>query len=174
MPILIKNNTIKNFYYLFIALLIFSCSDIDEAEPDSVKKYLMSNIFKESGSYTIFNNNTVLNLTNTDLIDFKITTSQFNVNYSYYDLLDPNNANCYEDKSMGGGYTILVDSENAFTVQFNSPNRKYEYTYGSSGSIKLKTTGTSGFGGTWTSDSVLELSNQEEFDTFKLRAQNEC
>ena len=100
MPILIKNNTIKNFYYLFIALLIFSCSDIDEAEPDSVKKYLISNIFKESGSYTIFNNNTVLNLTNTDLIDFKITTSQFNVNYSYYDLLDPNNANCYEDKSM--------------------------------------------------------------------------
>ena len=72
----------KNFYYLFIALLIFSCSDSDEAEPDSVKKYLISNIFKESGSYTIFNNNTVLNLNNTDFIDFKITTSQFNVHYS--------------------------------------------------------------------------------------------
>ena len=75
MPILIKNNTMKNFYYLFIALLIFSCSDSDEAEPDSVKKYLISNIFKESGSYTIFNNNTVLNLTNTDFIDFKINSS---------------------------------------------------------------------------------------------------
>ena len=62
MTILIKNNTMKNFYYLFVALLIFSCSDSDEAEPDSVKKYLTSNIFKESGSYTVFNNNTVFNL----------------------------------------------------------------------------------------------------------------
>ena len=93
----------KNLYYLFIALLFFSCSDSEDAEPDSIKKYLSSNIFKESGSYTIFNNNTVLNLV-IDFIDFKITTSQFNLNYSYHDLLDPNNANCYEDKSMGGGY----------------------------------------------------------------------
>ena len=154
----------KNLYYLFIALLFFSCSDTEDAEPDSVKKYLSSNIFKESGSYTIFNNNTVLNLNNTDFIDFKITTSQFNLNYSYHDLLDPNNANCYEDKSMGGGYTVLVDNENAFTVQFNSPNRKYEYTYGSNGSIKLKTTGTSGFGGTWTSDSVCLLYTSDAAD----------
>ena len=48
----------KNFFFLFVALLIFSCSESDEAEPDSVKKYLISNIFKETGSYTIFNNNT--------------------------------------------------------------------------------------------------------------------
>ena len=147
---------------------------MDSRKPDSVKKYLTSNIFKESGSYSIFTNNTVLNLKNTDFIDFKITTSQFNVNYSFHDLLDPNNANCYEDKSMDGGYTILVDNENAFTVQFNSPIRKYEYSYGSSGSIKWKITGSSGFGGTWTSDSVLELSNEEELDTFKLRAPNKC
>ena len=32
MPILIKNNTMKNFYYLFVALLIFSCSDSDDAQ----------------------------------------------------------------------------------------------------------------------------------------------
>ena len=75
---------------------------------------------------------------------------------------------------MNGGYTILVDNENAFTVQFNSPNRKYEYSYGSSGSIKLKVTGTSGLGGAWTSDSILEATNQQEFDSFKLRAPNEC
>ena len=41
----------KNLYYLFIALLFFSYSDTEDAEPDSVKKYLTSNIFKESGSY---------------------------------------------------------------------------------------------------------------------------
>ena len=165
----------KNLYYLFILSFFFiSCSENDEAEPDSVKKYLTSNIFKESGSYSIFTNNTVLNLTNTDFIDFKITSSQFNVHYSYHDLLDPNDANCYVDKSMNGGYTILVDNENAFTVQFNSPNRKYEYSYGSGGSIKLKVTGTSGLGGAWTSDSILEATNQQEFDSFKLRAPNEC
>ena len=164
----------KNFYYLFVVLIMFSCSESEEAEPDSVKKYLTLNIFKESGSYTIFTNNTVLNLTSTNFIDFKITTSQFNVHYSYHDLLDPNNANCYEDKSMNGGYTILVDNENAFTVQFNSPNRKYEYTYGSSGNIKLILTGESGFGGTFTVEEILEVTNQQEFDTFKLRAPNEC
>ena len=159
----------KNFFFLFVALLIFSCSESEEAEPDSVKKYLISNIFKETGSYTIFNNNTVLNLASTNFIDFKITSSQFNVHYSYHDLLDPNNANCYEDKSMSGSYSILVDNENAFTVQFNSPNRKYEYSYGSSGSIKLIITGASGFGGTFTVEEMLEVTNQQEFDTFKLR-----
>ena len=34
---------------------------------------------------------------------------------------------------MSGSYSILVDNENAFTVQFNSPNRMYEFSYGSSG-----------------------------------------
>jgi len=164
----------KNFFYLFVALLIFSCSESDEAEPDSVKNYLISNIFKETGTYSIFTNNTYQELTATSFIDFKITSSQFNVHYSYHDLLDPNNANCYEDKSMSGSYSILVDNENAFTVQFNSPNRKYEYSYGSSGSIKLIITGESGFGGTFTVEEMLEVTNQQEFDTFKLRAPNEC
>jgi len=164
----------KNFFYLFVALLIFSCSESDEAEPDSVKNYLISNIFKETGTYSIFTNNTFLELTATSFINFKITSSQFNVHYSYHDLLDPNNANCYEDKSMSGSYSILVDNENAFTVQFNSPNRKYEYSYGSSGSIKLIITGESGFGGTFTVEEMLEVTNQQEFDTFKLRAPNEC
>tara|TARA_Y100000768_G_scaffold200874_1_gene151046 strand:- start:720 stop:1217 length:498 start_codon:yes stop_codon:yes gene_type:complete len=164
----------KNFFYLFVALLIFSCSESDEAEPDSVKNYLISNIFKETGTYSIFTNNTYQELTATNFIDFKITSSQFNVHYSYHDLLDPNNANCYEDKSMSGSYSILVDNENAFTVQFNSPNRKYEYSYGSSGSIKLIITGESGFGGTFTVEEMLEVTNQQEFDTFKLRAPNEC
>ena len=164
----------KNFFYLFVALLIFSCSESDEAEPDSVKNYLISNIFKETGTYSIFTNNTYQELTATSFIDFKITSSQFNVHYSYHDLLDPNNANCYEDKSMSGSYSILVDNENAFTVQFNSPNRKYEYSYGSSGSIKLIITGESGFGGTFTVEEILEVTNQQEFDTFKLRAPNEC
>ena len=164
----------KNFFYLFVALLIFSCSESDEAEPDSVKNYLLSNIFKETGTYSIFTNNTYQELTATSFIDFKITSSQFNVHYSYHDLLDPNNANCYEDKSMSGSYSILVDNENAFTVQFNSPNRKYEYSYGSSGSIKLIITGESGFGGTFTVEEILEVTNQQEFDTFKLRAPNEC
>ena len=164
----------KNFSYLFVALLFFSCSESDEAEPDSVKNYLISNIFKETGTYSIFTNNTYQELTATNFIDFKITSSQFNVHYSYHDLLDPNNANCYEDKSMSGSYSILVDNENAFTVQFNSPNRKYEYSYGSSGSIKLIITGESGFGGTFTVEEMLEVTNQQEFDTFKLRAPNEC
>ena len=164
----------KNFSYLFVALLFFSCSESDEAEPDSVKNYLISNIFKETGTYSIFTNNTYQELTATNFIDFKITSSQFNVHYSYHDLLDPNNANCYEDKSMSGSYSILVDNENAFTVQFNSPNRKYEYSYGSSGSIKLIITGESGFGGTFTVEELLEVTNQQEFDTFKLRAPNEC
>ena len=164
----------KNFFYLFVALLIFSCSESDEAEPDSVKNYLLSNIFKVTGTYSIFTNNTYQELTATNFIDFKITSSQFNVHYSYHDLLDPNNANCYEDKSMSGSYSILVDNENAFTVQFNSPNRKYEYSYGSSGSIKLIITGESGFGGTFTVEEMLEVTNQQEFDTFKLRAPNEC
>ena len=164
----------KNFFYLFLALLFFSCSESDEAEPDSVKNYLISNIFKETGTYSIFTNNTYQELTATNFIDFKITSSQFNVHYSYHDLLDPNNANCYEDKSMSGSYSILVDNENAFTVQFNSPNRKYEYSYGSSGSIKLIITGESGFGGTFTVEEMLEVTNQQEFDTFKLRAPNEC
>ena len=164
----------KNFSYLFVALLFFSCSESDEAEPDSVKNYLISNIFKETGTYSIFTNNTYQELTTTNFIDFKITSSQFNVHYSYHDLLDPNNANCYEDKSMSGSYSILVDNENAFTVQFNSPNRKYEYSYGSSGSIKLIITGESGFGGTFTVEEMLEVTNQQEFDTFKLRAPNEC
>ena len=164
----------KNFFYLFVALLFFSCSESDEAEPDSVKNYLISNIFKETGTYSIFTNNTYQELTATSFIDFKITSSQFNVHYSYHDLLDPNNANCYEDKSMSGSYSILVDNENAFTVQFNSPNRKYEYSYGSSGSIKLIITGESGFGGTFTVEEMLEVTNQQEFDTFKLRAPNEC
>ena len=164
----------KNFFYLFVALLIFSCSESDEAEPDSVKNYLISNIFKETGTYSIFTNNTYQELTATSFIDFKITSSQFNVHYSYHDLLDPNNANCYEDKSMSGSYSILVDNENAFTVQFNSLNRKYEYSYGSSGSIKLIITGESGFGGTFTVEEMLEVTNQQEFDTFKLRAPNEC
>ena len=164
----------KNFFYLFVALLIFSCSESDEAEQDSVKNYLISNIFKETGTYSIFTNNTYQELTATSFIDFKITSSQFNVHYSYHDLLDPNNANCYEDKSMSGSYSILVDNENAFTVQFNSPNRKYEYSYGSSGSIKLIITGESGFGGTFTVEEMLEVTNQQEFDTFKLRAPNEC
>ena len=164
----------KNFFYLFVALLFFSCSESDEAEPDSVKNYLISNIFKETGTYSIFTNNTYQELTATNFIDFKITSSQFNVHYSYHDLLDPNNANCYEDKSMSGSYSILVDNENAFTVQFNSPNRKYEYSYGSSGSIKLIITGESGFGGTFTVEELLEVTNQQEFDTFKLRAPNEC
>ena len=164
----------KNFFYLFVALLFFSCSESDEAEPDSVKNYLLSNIFKETGTYSIFTNNTYQELTATSFIDFKITSSQFNVHYSYHDLLDPNNANCYEDKSMSGSYSILVDNENAFTVQFNSPNRKYEYSYGSSGSIKLIITGESGFGGTFTVEEMLEVTNQQEFDTFKLRAPNEC
>ena len=164
----------KNFSYLFVALLFFSCSESDEAEPDSVKNYLISNIFKETGTYSIFTNNTYQELTATSFIDFKITSSQFNVHYSYHDLLDPNNANCYEDKSMSGSYSILVDNENAFTVQFNSPNRKYEYSYGSSGSIKLIITGESGFGGTFTVEEMLEVTNQQEFDTFKLRAPNEC
>jgi hypothetical protein len=164
----------KKFYYLFVALLIFSCSNNDEAEPDSVKKYLISNIFKESGSYTIFNNNNVLNLASTNFIDFKITSSEFNVHYSYHDLLDPNNANCYIDKSMNSSYSILVDNENAFTVQFNSPNRKYEYTYGSSGNINMVITDESGFGGTFTVEEILEVTNLQEFDTFKLRAPNEC
>tara|TARA_Y100000996_G_scaffold410094_1_gene391868 strand:+ start:1034 stop:1531 length:498 start_codon:yes stop_codon:yes gene_type:complete len=164
----------KNFFYLFVALLFFSCSESDEAEPDSVKNYLISNIFKETGTYSIFTNNTYQELTATNFIDFKITSSQFNVHYSYHDLLDPNNANCYEDKSMSGSYSILVDNENAFTVQFNSPNRKYEYSYGSSGSIKLIITGESGFGGTFTVEEMLEVTNQQEFDTFKLRAPNEC
>ena len=164
----------KNFFYLFVVLLIFSCSESDEAEPDSVKNYLISNIFKETGTYSIFTNNTYQELTATNFIDFKITSSQFNVHYSYHDLLDPNNANCYEDKSMSGSYSILVDNENAFTVQFNSPSRKYEYSYGSSGSIKLIITGESGFGGTFTVEEMLEVTNQQEFDTFKLRAPNEC
>ncbi|MBE97812.1 MAG: hypothetical protein CMB91_02000 [Flammeovirgaceae bacterium] len=164
----------KNFFYLFVALLFFSCSESDEAEPDSVKNYLISNIFKETGTYSIFTNNTYQELTATNFIDFKITSSQFNVHYSYHDLLDPNNANCYEDKSMSGSYSILVDNENAFTVQFNSPNRKYEYSYGSRGSIKLIITGESGFGGTFTVEEMLEVTNQQEFDTFKLRAPNEC
>ena len=164
----------KNFFYLFVALLIFSCSESDEAEPDSVKNYLISNIFKETGTYSIFTNNTFLELTATSFINFKITSSQFNVHYSYHDLLDPNNANCYEDKSMSGSYSILVDNENAFTVQFNSPNRKYEYSYGSSGSIKLIITGESGFGGTFTVEEMLEVTNQQEFDVFKVRAPNEC
>ena len=164
----------KNFFYLFVALLFFSCSESDEAEPDSVKNYLISNIFKETGTYSIFTNNTYQELTATNFIDFKITSSQFNVHYSYHDLLDPNNANCYEDKSMSGSYSILVDNENAFTVQFNSPNRKYEYSYGSSGSIKLIITGESGFGGTFTVEEMLEVTNQQEVDTFKLRAPNEC
>ena len=164
----------KNFFYLFVALLFFSCSESDEVEPDSVKNYLISNIFKETGTYSIFTNNTYQELTATNFIDFKITSSQFNVHYSYHDLLDPNNANCYEDKSMSGSYSILVDNENAFTVQFNSPNRKYEYSYGSSGSIKLIITGESGFGGTFTVEEMLEVTNQQEFDTFKLRAPNEC
>ena len=164
----------KSFYYLFVELLMFSCSESDEDEPDSVKKYLTSNIFKETGTYSIFTNNTYQELTASNFIDFKITSSQFNVHYSYHDLLDPNNANCYEDKSMSGSYSILVDNENAFTVQFNSPNRKYEYSYGSSGSIKLIITGESGFGGTFTVEEMLEVTNQQEFDTFKLRAPNEC
>ena len=164
----------KNFFYLFVALLIFSCSESDEAEPDSVKNYLISNIFKETGTYSLFTNNTYQELTATSFIDFKITSSQFNVHYSYHDLLDPNNANCYNDKSMSGSYSILVDNENAFTVQFNSPNRKYEYSYGSSGSIKLIITGESGFGGTFTVEEMLEVTNQQEFDVFKVRAPNEC
>ena len=164
----------RNFCYLVVALLMFSCSENDEVEPDSVKKYLTSNIFKEIGSYSLFTNNTYQELTATSFIDFKITSSQFNVHYSYHDLLDPNNANCYNDKSMSGSYSILVDNENAFTVQFNSPNRKYEYSYGSSGSIKLIITGESGFGGTFTVEEMLEVTNQQEFDTFKLRAPNEC
>ena len=164
----------RNFCYLVVALLMFSCSENDEVEPDSVKKYLTSNIFKEIGSYSLFTNNTYQELTATSFIDFKITSSQFNVHYSYHDLLDPNNANCYNDKSMSGSYSILVDNENAFTVQFNSPNRKYEYSYGSSGSIKLIITGESGFGGTFTVEEMLEVTNQQEFDVFKVRAPNEC
>ena len=35
-------------------------------------------------------------------------------------------------------------------------------------------TGESGFGGTFTVEEILEVTNQQEFDTFKLRAPNEC
>ena len=164
----------KNFFYVFFASLIFSCSESDKAEPDSVKDYLISNIFKETGSYSIFANNTFQELTATSFIDFKITSNQFNIHYSYHDLLDQNNANCYNDKSMNDGYSILVDNENAFTVQFNSPNREYEYSFGSSGSINLIITGDSGFGGTFTVEETLEVTNQKEFDSFKLRAPNKC
>ena len=62
----------KNFFYLFVALLFFSCSESDEAEPDSVKNYLISNIFKETGTYSIFTNNTYQELTATNFIDFKL------------------------------------------------------------------------------------------------------
>tara|TARA_B100000963_G_C22417565_1_gene576167 strand:- start:140 stop:658 length:519 start_codon:yes stop_codon:yes gene_type:complete len=171
----------KNLYYLLIlTFLLISCSENEEAEPDSVKKYLESNIFKEIGSYSRSTNNTVLELTSTSFIDFKINSNQFNVHYSFHDLLDPDFANCYMDKSINGDYTIQSDNDSTFIVDFNSPNimifsdsETHIYTYDSSGNINLE---IYGFTECCTSyiNETLEVSDQQEFDSFKLRAPNEC
>tara|TARA_B100000886_G_scaffold58102_1_gene35753 strand:+ start:169 stop:669 length:501 start_codon:yes stop_codon:yes gene_type:complete len=165
----------KNHYLLFIlSFLLISCSENEEAKPDSVKIYLLSNIFKEVGSYSMLTNNTFLELTSTNFIDFKINSNQFNIHYSYHDSLDPDNANCYIDKSISSGYSILVDNENTFTIQLDSPIRILQYSYDSGDNVKLKITGDSGLGGNSSFEEILEVTNQQEFDTFIVRAPNEC
>jgi len=156
-------------YLLILSIFFISCGDGEDklccpTEPVTVKEYLQSNIFYYQDTYQSSEGNS---LKADWFFDYVISGDNFYIHNSYNDINDINNSDCYFDGTRDDlPFTILKDDFNSFLIEWNHSKEKWEYSFGSDGTIIYKNVG-------W-SEYIFKVSSQETWNSFKQRVPNKC